>query len=643
MRRIILSILFLYFGFAYCQDNPKIDSLKRVLSNTTDEKERAKTMVMLGKAYYQLDFASAMSFIDQSIVISRKNQFDKIMADAFNVKGILYIDMGQYQDAILYFDSTAMLFKKNGNKVGMATVFGNLGGLYFAMGDYSKSMENHLKCLAINDSLNNKLGAAIALEGVASIYFVQKYFEKSILWYSKALIIHREIGDKGGEIPDYINIALSLSELGKYPEAISSFEKAIKISDSLNNKETLAEAYFGLGELYHAKGENDKSLNYLFLSLEIFESVGNIYRSIEVDGYLADIYFDKKEYAKSITYDEKFLFNARAIKAKQYIRDAYKGLYQGYTAMRQYEKACEYQSKYIALNDSILNEEKIKQLTEMQTRFETEKKESENKLLQQENQIQSYKLSRGVFMIIGLGILLLIAIGLAILLVRHNKLKSEQRNIQLEQKLLRSQMNPHFIFNSLTAIQSFIYNNDPKEAGRYLSGFAKLIRLILENSREEFISLSKEISTLEHYLELQKLRFEDRFRYSIHIQDGLDTENIAIPPMLAQPFIENSIEHGIKEIEKEGVIEIRFSLKNNNILFAVDDNGPGFEQSLSDKKNKSTHKPMAMIITNERLSIINRNKRAKVKLLIERLKDPLNDCTGTHISFTIPFREIYGK
>jgi LytS/YehU family sensor histidine kinase len=254
--------------------------------------------------------------------------------------------------------------------------------------------------------------------------------------------------------------------------------------------------------------------------------------------------------------------------------------------------------------------------------------------------VKDLQLSRSRYMMGGLSVLLILSFLVGFLFVRQNKLKSQQRSMQLEQKLLRSQMNPHFIFNSLTAIESFIYTNEPKEAGRYLSGFARLMRLILENSREEFISLEKEIKTLQYYLDLQKLRFDDKFDYKIILEDGLEADSIAIPPMLAQPFIENSIEHGIKNMELKGAIEILFKKENNEIHFEVKDNGIGMERSFAIKEDKKSHQSLATKITRERLSILNRSKQGKIKLLIEEMKDAFNNVVGTQVSFNIPLREI---
>jgi sensor histidine kinase YesM len=208
--------------------------------------------------------------------------------------------------------------------------------------------------------------------------------------------------------------------------------------------------------------------------------------------------------------------------------------------------------------------------------------------------------------------------------------------MQLEQQLLRSQMNPHFIFNSLIAIESFIYRNEPKEAGKYLSGFARLMRLILENSREEFVPLEREVQTLEHYLRLQKLRYDDAFDYAIHVEENIDSSIIEIPPMLAQPFIENAIEHGLKGLDKKGHIRINFFLKNDDLVFEVLDNGVGFEKTKTLQGKGNGHRSLAIAITQDRLKNLNKKNR-NIKVMMEDIKDSANVVTGAKVTFVVPY------
>jgi sensor histidine kinase YesM len=197
-------------------------------------------------------------------------------------------------------------------------------------------------------------------------------------------------------------------------------------------------------------------------------------------------------------------------------------------------------------------------------------------------------------------------------------------------------MNPHFVFNSLASIQSFIFEEDKLMAGKYIADFASLMRLILENSREEFIILEKEISTLKYYLELQKLRYENKFDYSIFVDPALNPEFDVIPPMLGQPFVENSIKHGIAKKETKGQIDIRLIKRDEYLVFEIEDNGIGREKAQQIKEPESKkHISLALSITRERLDNLNKRYRKKINFeIIDLEKD--NKPSGTLVKFEIP-------
>lgn len=224
------------------------------------------------------------------------------------------------------------------------------------------------------------------------------------------------------------------------------------------------------------------------------------------------------------------------------------------------------------------------------------------------------------------------------ILYQHiHKLRFKNKSIELEQRLLRSQMNPHFVFNSLSAIQAFIFSNAPLDAGRYLSKFAKLMRLMLQNSRQPFIPLSKEIEALKFYLELQQLRWNN-FDFEINT-NNIDCSQVAIPPMMIQPFAENSIEHGFDTLKKNGLIQISFTLFMSEMHIHIRDNGIGINTSLKTNKKDQSHQSLASVIANERLAILNGGK-SLYQLTIQDYSDINPDETGTLVTISLPFMRI---
>lgn len=235
-----------------------------------------------------------------------------------------------------------------------------------------------------------------------------------------------------------------------------------------------------------------------------------------------------------------------------------------------------------------------------------------------------------------LSIAAIILAGISIYIFTYiRQLKAARLNVELEQRLLISQMNPHFIFNSLSAIQSFMYSNKPEKAGNYLSSFSRLVRLILENSRSATISVRQEIQTLELYLSLQKLRFPDKFDYSIEVNPDVLQSDLVLPPMLAQPFIENSIEHGIMHKEGMGKISVELSLYDDLICIAVEDNGVGIAWSKEFNQSKRlSHTSYATSITRERIKNISSNKKNRFGVRIIDLFSIGGE--GTRVEIRLP-------
>jgi sensor histidine kinase YesM len=221
--------------------------------------------------------------------------------------------------------------------------------------------------------------------------------------------------------------------------------------------------------------------------------------------------------------------------------------------------------------------------------------------------------------------------------VIQERLEMEKSILELEQEAARLQMNPHFIFNCLNSIQGFISTNDPFQAKKYLAKFAKLMRLILENAREEFIPLQNEINMLENYLELEKLSTQPPFEFSITVDEAIDPEHIQVPPMMIQPFIENAIIHGLKRKDSVGSISIHFKTKGEILFCSIRDNGIGRKKAADiNGQTRGQHKSTAIAITQKRLEQYGAHRNVKagveiIDLVVEGTP------TGTEVIVSTPY------
>jgi len=239
-------------------------------------------------------------------------------------------------------------------------------------------------------------------------------------------------------------------------------------------------------------------------------------------------------------------------------------------------------------------------------------------------------------LVIVVGLLVIAFIVLKIIQIERRKEERKKELIILENKFFRSQLNPHFIFNALLAIQSFIYKKEPDEAVRYLTNFAKLVRYILSIADDETISLDQELQFIKNYLELQKLRFSNKFDYTINIAPEINPEMIQVPSLLAQPFIENAIEHGIQLKPSRGKLDINISTEGHSINLEVVDDGIGREASMElYKKRKDKHKSYGISIIEQRIALMNKIMDNSIKIEISDLMNG-EEAAGTRVNIRIP-------
>ena len=223
---------------------------------------------------------------------------------------------------------------------------------------------------------------------------------------------------------------------------------------------------------------------------------------------------------------------------------------------------------------------------------------------------------------------------------REEQMKAEfnKKLAEVEMAALRSQMNPHFLFNCLNSINRFIQRNEPDAASGYLTKFSRLIRLVLDNSRSDQVSLRDEMEALRLYIELEAMRFVGRFSYSIDLSPKLDTSSIEVPPMLVQPYVENAIWHGLMHKESEDChLQVKAFPQNGRLAIVVEDNGIGREMARQLKSKSATlHKSHGMKVTAERIEIINQIYQARATVEIEDLKNEQGEAAGTRVSLFLP-------
>lgn len=323
-------------------------------------------------------------------------------------------------------------------------------------------------------------------------------------------------------------------------------------------------------------------------------------------------------------------------------------------AERNIGQAFKYQELYITIKDSISGVEKNKQLAELETKYQTARKDQEIALLAKENEVQEARGQKQATLqnaLIGGLALFAIIEGLIfytfrtrltnekLLAAKNEEIKMAKLKEQLgtlEMKALRAQMNPHFMFNCMNSINRMIMAQENDKASKYLSKFSKLVRLMLENSEQPKVCLQDELLMLESYIQLEAIRFKNKLDYTIKIEEKIDKESTYLPPMVLQPFVENAIWHGLMHKKGRGHLEINIKEMNDELHCTIIDNGVGREKSLRlQGQNRHHKKSMGIKITSDRLKLLTKQKMEKAIEIID-LKDKKQKAIGTRVNVSIP-------
>ena len=313
---------------------------------------------------------------------------------------------------------------------------------------------------------------------------------------------------------------------------------------------------------------------------------------------------------------------------------AFKTFYEIEKKDKNFEQALFWNEKYKLLYDSIRDSDVRTRIVDLEVAYQTEKKEQQIELLTTENRLKNQRLNIGIILLAAL----VIVIFMILYILQIRKKQANLIQADLQQQVLRTQMNPHFIFNVLGSIQNYMLQNNNRAATKFLAQFATLIQATLNNSVAETIPLAQEINMLQNYMELVQIRLGNTFDYKLFYADDLEIDFIQIPPMLIQPFIENAIKHGFKNLTKRGILTLRIIDKTNWIEFIIEDNGPGFQTNHSKTKE---HQSMALKIFEKRRNLIQQKYKKKFSFEMQDINDFDPDKSGVRIRIDLPVIENY--
>ncbi len=619
------------------------------LNTIKDEKVQSKVYAHLGSYHSNVqDYETAHFYLNKANRIAIENRDHVGMTDTYRFLAINFMYANQKDSALFYADKAITHARRISDRIYLAKAFNTQATIYGYFGQIELSVAKNILSLQLAEETRDRYllaqytrevgqsqkeiynlndaedyfrrsheyarliyddrQMALALSNLAGVQLDRNQLDEAIKNANKAIDLLSNLNDYNGLGETHNILGMVHQKKGNFGKASINFNQALVYFESTNNKEKIAGVYHNVGTVFKEQGRYNNALNYLNRSIEIREQYGSknqIYNTYRV---IASVYKETKNPEKSLEYLELYL---------NYIDSN--------TTLQSATKIAE-------LNESYRAEQRERLIT---LQADSLKRQVQERTLTA-TQLENSQLRNNFQMYIIIAFIIIMMLAGVIIFYRWNQTKiiRQQNEAEMSQKLLRSQMNPHFVFNAMSVIQSYIFDNDTVNSSKFLVNFSRLMRLILENSPKEQIPIETEIEILNKYLEIQKLRFQDRFEFEINAEDILFEECVTLPPMITQPFIENAIEHGQLHTIKGGYIKVSFTKGKGVLNITIEDNGVGRKQS-RDRKKSSAHKSMAMDITRQRIDSLNKKYRSDGSLLVEDLYKELQ--TGTKVLISLPY------
>jgi tetratricopeptide (TPR) repeat protein len=624
--RYLLYILF--FIPAYLLSQSEADSVKKIIRSASADTTRIEAYNYLAIFFSQKELFLAKKYADSALAEIEKSEknspkdpafYEKNKGMAYNTLGHIYHQQGNYNEAIQYCLKTIRIFEKYNDSRNLSKLYSSLGIILQSVGNWKDALSyfkkgNSIDAAAYNsnkadiDKKNDLIGSYINL---SVAYYDQQIIDTSLYYSKKALSLAdtTQLSEDLGLI--YQNIAIAYAGMNNFKAAILYTERALENYKAADLTESMCIAYSNLAEMHLRSKDLKKAME----CAQKGEEIGN---------------------AAGLIDNLAYLYETKA---------------QIYEAMGDLKNTIFYLRKYAALKDSINTNSHLKQIEELKTQYETEKKEAEILKLNKDMEISALQLKeeaatrQRLIIIVVSVIAALLAFALLSLFLYQNirekkkayiKLQTQSEELNRQARLItkyQSQMNPHFVFNALNSIQGSVINDDKNKTIDRLQLLAQLMRQTLNNSENEFISLAEEIRYLKTYFNFEKEKFHHTIRFVID-QPG-ESENILIPPMMIQPFIENAVKHAGLDKISDPEIRLEILEENNFLKVMISDNGEGFDTSDSSVLKRSH----AVSIIRSRLQLLfMTDKESDIQFSI-RSKPELE--RGTEIKFYLPLNYKY--
>ncbi len=528
---------------------------------------------------------------------------------ALKGQGSTYLQLQEYQLAL---DRFQLLLKSDNTIEGQFYSFLNISEVYFQQGNYETALSyaeraekilGRRKVRSNNQEILNQKAKIYArmneLDKAQEAFKQGNYTDEDDEDFANAVTVNPSSQEIAQE-----EITKNLRSQNRYEEEIDFRSQNIQQKISTNNLTKLSKEKVELGELYIETGESMMAINELVEASFIADTSGNFADQSIAYLSLAEAFKNMGDKINAIEYYDKYSIASQKL---------------------VHEKDSQLASRSEIIRKQKLIEEQVKDLTIGEQSYQ---------LQETRDSLEQSMITRQRLIIYGLCFILLIIIVTSFFIYK-NAQASKLANQLLALKSLRSQMNPHFIFNALNSVNQFISQNDERAANKFLAEFSKLMRLVLDHSHEDFITLSQEKEIISLYLKLEQYRFREKFDYSLSIDENIELDTINIPPMLIQPYIENAVWHGLRYKKEYGHLSINIRNENHHLVATIEDDGIGRKNSQKLKtENQKLHNSRGIKNIEERLKILNKVYKTNYRIQVEDIDKQSHE--GTRVTIHIP-------
>jgi len=644
-----------------CVNIKKSDSILKIVKEIAIKNNNNKTLgfaykYMAKNRYCSSNFDKAiLLFIESSMYFEKANNYNEQTKILYNISSVYRIK-GALDSALYFSKKQLSLAKRIKNDTLIAYAYSGLSNIYsnkefidsvsvYAMKALNIAKKNNLEDIIWK--MNLSLGSASQSN---------KDFNKALEYYLDVKVVLEKNNDLNSLTFLLNNIAGTYLGLKDFDNAIKIYKQNIDVSEQIGSKQVLSASYSGLGHVYSDLDQYTVSNSYYLQALEVTNEFGLEFIELDILSNLSNNYYQQGNFTKAINYGTEAISLAK--KTGSIVKESETNyyLFSTYKKRGDFKKANTYLEKHVELEKELIESEKQSALAEFQTQYDVEKKEliAQNAIKEKKIALAESKQNRSFFIatIIIASLILLSSLFFFGRLRERKKaelvtveLRETQKRLAIEKqyrdselKALKSQMNPHFIFNALNSIQEYIMFNKKELASDYLGKFADLIRTYLQHSDTGLISVQEEIDSLKMYLDLECLRFEDSLEYTFNVSEKINKDGLHIPTMLIQPYIENAIKHGLLHKKEGRKLNVSFlATDNKSIQCIVEDNGVGREKAKELKaKRNMLHKSFATKATQSRLELLNYRKDKKIGVEIIDLLNENQQAIGTKVILNIP-------